>query len=75
MRTVEAPKCTPRVKRIAGIWECRADQISAKAYVDMAATGARTPGVGGAFHRMAVPYIASTDLTLGRSTLKHEGRR
>jgi hypothetical protein len=37
MRTVEAPKCTPRVKRIAGIWECRADQISAKAYVDMAA--------------------------------------
>src|SRR5215470_13574576 len=37
--------------------------------------GARTPGVGGAFHRMAVQYIASTDSTLGGSTLKHEGRR
>ena len=38
-------------------------------------TGARAPGVGGAFHRMAVQYIASTDPTLGGSTLKHEGRR
>ena len=38
-------------------------------------TGARAPGVGGAFHRMAVQYIASTDPTLGGSTLKHEVRR
>jgi hypothetical protein len=38
-------------------------------------TGARAPGVGGAFHRMAVQYIASTDPTLGGSMLKHEGRR
>jgi hypothetical protein len=38
-------------------------------------TGARAPGVGGAFHRMAVQYIASTDPTLSGSTLKHEGRR
>jgi len=38
-------------------------------------TGARAPGVGGAFHRVAVQYIASTDPTLGGSTLKHEGRR
>ena len=38
-------------------------------------TGARAPGVGGALHRMAVQYIASTDPTLGGSTLKHEGRR
>src|SRR5262245_8737801 len=38
-------------------------------------TGARTPGVGGAFHRVEVQYIASTDPTLGGSTLKHEGRR
>src|SRR5262247_3206178 len=37
-------------------------------------TGARAPGVGGAFHRMAVQYIASTDPTLGGSTSKHEGR-
>src|SRR5262249_27148519 len=37
-------------------------------------TGARAPGVGGAFHRVAVQYIASTDPTLGGSTLKHEGR-
>ena len=37
--------------------------------------GARAPGVGGEFHRMAVQYIASTDPTLGGSTLKHEGRR
>ena len=33
------------------------------------------PRVGGAFHRMAVQYIASTDPTLGGSMLKHEGRR
>src|SRR5215467_4748660 len=38
-------------------------------------TGARAPGVGGAFHCMVVQYIASTDPTLGGSTLKHEGRR
>src|SRR5262245_22569409 len=38
-------------------------------------TGARAPGVGGAFHRMAVQYIASTHPTLGGSTLKHERRR
>src|ERR1700730_3150607 len=38
-------------------------------------TRARAPGVGGVFHRMAVQYIASTDPTLGGSTLKHEGRR
>src|SRR5262249_48872968 len=38
-------------------------------------TGARAPGVGGATHRMAVQYIASTDPTLGGSMLKHEGRR
>src|SRR6516225_4758863 len=38
-------------------------------------SGARAPGVGGEFHRMAVQYIASTDPTLGGSTLKHEGRR
>src|SRR5262245_51913123 len=38
-------------------------------------TGARAPGVGGTCHRMAVQYIASTDPTLGGSTLKHEGRR
>ena len=38
-------------------------------------TGARAPGVGGSFHRMAVQYIASTDPTLGGSTLRHEGRR
>ena len=36
---------------------------------------ARTPGVGGNIHRMAVQYIASTDPTLSGSTLKHEGRR
>src|ERR1700681_4461606 len=38
-------------------------------------TRARAPGVGGAFHRMAVQYIASTDPTLCGSMLKHEGRR
>ena len=38
-------------------------------------TGARAPGVGGAFHCMVVQYIVSTDPTLGGSTLKHEGRR
>src|SRR6516165_6955763 len=38
-------------------------------------SGARAPGVGGEFHRMAVQYIASTDPTLGGSTLKHERRR
>src|SRR5262249_10647250 len=37
-------------------------------------TGARTPGVGGVVHRMAVQYTASTDPTLGGSTLKREGR-
>jgi hypothetical protein len=31
MRTVEAPKWLPRAKRIAGIWECRAVDLSAKA--------------------------------------------
>src|SRR5215467_5169830 len=37
VRTTEAAKDVPRVKRIAGDWECRAGQISAKAYVDTAA--------------------------------------
>jgi hypothetical protein len=50
MRTVEAPKWTPHVKRIVGIWECRAAHRSAKAYVDVAALeliNVRTPGVSG----------------------------
>jgi hypothetical protein len=38
------------VKRIVGIWECRAVHRSAKAYVDVAALeliNVRTPGVSG----------------------------
>src|ERR1700674_1695573 len=38
-------------------------------------TRARAPGVGGAFHRMAVQDIAATDPALCGSMLKHEGRR
>jgi hypothetical protein len=38
-------------------------------------TSSEDPWGRWSIHRMAVQYIASTDPTLGGSTLKHEGRR
>jgi len=75
-RTAEAShisRCAVKLRcaREQGGW----GRLSVDGRDSITRTGARAPGVGGAFHRMAVQYIASTDPTLGGSTLKHEGRR
>src|SRR5215475_4186264 len=75
-RTAEAShisRCAVKLRcaREQGGW----GRLSVDGRGSITRTGARAPGVGGAFHRMAVQYIASTDPTLGGSTLKHEGRR